>query len=172
MAKPKVDMSGYKEVAERIQDFRKQYPEGSLQSEIVPSPFDGFIIVKAYAYRTADDPRPGVGLAWEVVPGATPYTRNSELQNAETSAWGRAIIAVGASDAQKVASANEVRNRQAEQDIPAGPDPSTVLEMTALLEQAEDLIDTGKARTFGMQSEANAQATITRLREVLAKAGA
>lgn len=107
----KFDMGDYKEVSERIQDFRKAHPEGSLQSEIVQSPFDGFIAVKGYAYRTADDPRPGVGLAWEPVPGKTPYTRDSELQNAETSAWGRAIVAVGASDASKVASADEVRNR-------------------------------------------------------------
>lgn len=172
MAKQKVDMSGYREVSERIQDFRKQYPDGSLQSEIVPSPFDGFIIVKAYAYRHPEDPRPGVGLAWEVVPGATPYTRNSELQNAETSAWGRAIIAVGASDAQKVASANEVRNRRAEQEeSPPTPSSGTVEEMEELLGQADDLVDVAKARAFGMQSEQNAQATIQRLRDLLAKAG-
>lgn len=172
MAKQKVDMSGYREVSERIQDFRKQYPDGSLQSEIVPSPFDGFIIVKAYAYRHPEDPRPGVGLAWEVVPGATPYTRNSELQNAETSAWGRAIIAVGASDAQKVASANEVRNRRAEQEeAPPTPSSGTVEEMEELLGQADDLVDVAKARAFGMQSEQNAQATIQRLRDLLAKAG-
>jgi hypothetical protein len=173
MAQSKIDMSGYKEVSERIQDFRAQYPEGSLQSEIVPSPFDGFIIVKGYAYRTPDDERPGVGLAWEPVPGKTPYTRDSELQNAETSAWGRAIIAVGASDAQKVASANEVRNRRADQAAPpaSGPSAATVKTMEELIAKAEDLVDTGKARTFGMQSEQNAQATIAKLRTVLDGAG-
>lgn len=173
MAQSKIDMSGYKEVAERIQDFRKQYPNGSLQSEIVPSPFDGFIIVKGYAYRTPDDERPGVGLAWEPVPGKTPYTRDSELQNAETSAWGRAIIAVGASDAQKVASANEVRNRRADQAAPAstGPDAATVALMEELLAQAEDLVDTKKARTFGMQSQQNADATVAKLRKVIGEAG-
>lgn len=34
--------------------------------------------------------------------------------NAETSAWGRAIVAALAADTQKVASAQEVRNRQAD----------------------------------------------------------
>lgn len=171
MAQSKIDMSGYKEVSERIQDFRREYPEGSLQSEIVPSPFGGFIIVKAYAYRHPEDLRPGVGLAWEQVPGATPYTRNSELQNAETSAWGRAIIAVGASDAQKVASANEVRNRRAEQQ-PSGPSGDLLAEMEQLLAQAEDLVDTKKARDFGLKSEQNAHATIAKLRKVIAEAGA
>jgi hypothetical protein len=170
MAQSKIDMSGYKEVSERIQDFRREYPEGSLQSEIVPSPFDGFIIVKAFAYRHPEDLRPGVGLAWEQVPGATAYTRNSELQNAETSAWGRAIIAVGASDAQKVASANEVRNRRAEQQ-PSGPSGDLLAEMEQLLAQAEDLVDTKKARDFGVKSEQNAQATIAKLRKVIKEAG-
>ena len=171
MAQSKIDMSGYKEVSERIQDFRAQYPDGSLQSEIVPSPFDGFIIVKGFAYRTPDDERPGVGLAWEPVPGKTPYTRDSELQNAETSAWGRAIIAVGASDAQKVASANEVRNRRADQQQPSGPSRELLAEMEVLLTAAEDLVDTKKARDFGVKSEQNAQATIAKLRKVIEEAG-
>ncbi len=103
----------YVDVSERIQEFRAKYPDGTLQSEIVASPFDGFVVVKAYAYRTADDPTPGTGLAWEPVPGPTPFTKDSELQNAETSAWGRALIAVGAADAKRgIASANEIRNRQ------------------------------------------------------------
>ena len=76
-----------------------------------------FLVVVAAAYRDRDDPRPGVGMAWEVFPGRTPYTRGSELQNAETSAWGRAIIAVGASDSKRgIASREEVRNRQSERD--------------------------------------------------------
>jgi len=38
--------------------------------------------------------------------------------NAETSAWGRAIVACLAADTQKIASANEVRNRQQESTQP------------------------------------------------------
>lgn len=106
------DLGDYVEVSERIQHFRDMFPEGTLQSEIV-SWGDGVVVVKAYAYRAPEDPRPGIGMAAEPVPGKTPYTKDSELQNCETSAWGRAIIAVGASDAKRgVASANEVRNRQ------------------------------------------------------------
>ena len=103
---------GYVEVSERIQEFRDKHPDGTLQAEIVELR-DDLVIVKAYAYRTADDPRPGTGLASEPIPGKTNFTRDSELMNAETSAWGRALIAVGAADAKRgIASANEVRNRQ------------------------------------------------------------
>lgn len=147
----KPDLTGYKEVSERIQDFREKHPEGSLQSEILDSPFPGFVVVKGYAYRTADDVRPGVGLAWEPVPGQTPYTKNSELQNAETSAWGRAIIAVGASDASKVASADEVRNRT-EQETP-DPDELARLGTNKLKAEALALVDGDKDKAAALWAQ-------------------
>jgi hypothetical protein len=109
------DLSDYNEVAERIKEFHEKHPEGTLQSECNFTEVDGrsWVVVKAYAFRYPDDPRPGTGLAFEVIPGKTPYTRDSELQNAETAAWGRAVVAVGASTAKKIASREEVRNRTA-----------------------------------------------------------
>ena len=89
--------------------------------------YDVFIAYTAEAYRGPDDQAPGVGAAWEIYPGRTPYTLGAELMNAETSAWGRAIIAVGASDSKRgIASREEVRNRQAERDdgLPVNRDGS------------------------------------------------
>lgn len=115
------DLNGYVDVAERIRIFREKYPNGSLQPLDHVKPFDVitvgdamFVVYVAAAYRTPDDIRPGVGVAWEPFPGTTSFTRDSELMNAETSAWGRAIIAALAADTQKIASAEEVRNRQTE----------------------------------------------------------
>lgn len=124
-------LDDYIDVAQRIAEFRAKHPEGSLQPLNPEQPFEireitgsdkngkevrgTFIIYTAAAYRTPDDPRPGVGCAYEVFPGRTPYTAGSELQNAETAAWGRAIVAVLAADTRAgVASQQEVRNRQAE----------------------------------------------------------
>jgi len=129
------DLQGYVDVAERIRMFREKYPNGSLQPLDHNKPYDvitvgerSFVVYVAAAYRTADDQRPGVGMAWEPFPGKTPYTRDSELMNAETSAWGRAIIAALASDTQKIASAEEVRNRQTpQQDADVIPMPTTGL---------------------------------------------
>ena len=129
----KFDMDpDYNEVKFRILEFRAKYPEGSLQPADLSKPYtietiagETYIVVTAAAYRTPDDIRPGIGMAYEVFPGKTPYTKGSELMNAETSAWGRAIVAVGAADTSKsVASATEVRNRQAER-TPSAPDPLT-----------------------------------------------
>lgn len=118
------DIGNYNDVQSRLVEFRAAHPEGSLQPADPDRPFwvekigdDSFIVVVAAAYRTAEDTRPGIGMAWERYPGKTPYTRDSELQNAETSAWGRAIVAALAADTRKgIASANEVRNRRADRD--------------------------------------------------------
>ena len=105
----------YIEVSERLRTFIEMYPQGSLDSEWCYVQRDGeeWLVVKAYAYRDQDDKRPGVGHAWEPIPGRTPYTRGSELQVGETSAWGRALAALGIAVHKGVASANEVRAAQA-----------------------------------------------------------
>lgn len=129
------NLDDYVDVPERITHFRERYPEGTLQSEVLELPpafAESFVAVKAYAYRTPEDPRPGVGIAWEAVPGKTPYTKESELMNAETSAWGRAIVAVGAADTKRgVASKNEVQSRQSQpaavQQTPEQPPPAEPL---------------------------------------------
>jgi hypothetical protein len=108
----------YIEVSERIQQFIEKYPQGSLQSEWEYVQRDGeqWLVVKSWAYRTADDQRPGIGHAWEPIPGRTPYTKGSELQNGETSSWGRSLAAIGIAVHKGIASANEVRSARAHGD--------------------------------------------------------
>ncbi len=111
----KFSMDDYIDVAERIAEFNKRYPDGTLQTVDWTDVRIGeqtFIVYRAAAYRTPDDPRPGHGIAWEPFPGKTPYTKDSELMNAETSAWGRAIVACGLTSNRKIASLQEVQNRQ------------------------------------------------------------
>ena len=111
----------YIEVAERIQIFIEQYPTGSLQSDwgMVERDGEQWLAVKAYAYRYPDDQRPGIGQAWEPVPGRTPFTKGSELMVGETSAWGRALAAIGIAVHRGIASGNEIRTAQARADTPA-----------------------------------------------------
>jgi hypothetical protein len=105
----------YVDVAERIRTFHDRYPDGTLQPadpahpvELLRIGDDVFLVFTAAAYRTPDDPRPGMGTAWEAYPGRTPYTRGSELQNAETSAWGRAIASLGIATRRGIATAQDV----------------------------------------------------------------
>jgi len=111
------DLNDYVDVAERIRIAKEIYPDFSLQSsyEIIIVEGQTWIVVKSYAYRSANDDHPGVGHAWEIYPGKTPYTKGSELQNAETSSWGRSLAALGI-EVRKVASKQEVESAKARQD--------------------------------------------------------
>lgn len=111
----KFSLDDYVDVAERLADFKKQYPEGTMRQvslDFVNVAGKDFVVYVAAAYRTPDDQAPGIGTAWEPVPGKTPYTKDSEVMVAETSAWGRAIVAVTGAGTKRIASKQEVMNRQ------------------------------------------------------------
>jgi hypothetical protein len=122
-------LDGYVDVAERIRQLREKHPQAVLRPWNPDEPFKimmignrEFIVYTAACYRTPDDPMPAVAVAAEPAVGKTNYTRDSEVMNAETSAWGRCIVACLAADTQKVASLNEVVNRRAD-DGDAGAPP-------------------------------------------------
>jgi hypothetical protein len=131
----------YIDVATRIIEFREKYPTGSLQSWKDPYVIEvkmpdgnlkSYMVYSAAAYRSPDDQLPGVGWAYEPIPGPTNFTRDSELQNAETAAWGRAMVAALAVDTKKgIASSEEVRNRQTKTtDAPQAKAPAAKREYT------------------------------------------
>lgn len=133
----------YVDVASRIIEFREKHPAGSLSrvapdGSLVDVEFRDFagktwVVYTAFAYRDGEDRFPGVGTAWEPVPGPTQFTRDSEVQNAETAAWGRAMVAALAVDTKKgVASSEEVRNRQ--------PDASAATKVQAPPDGWEDFL--------------------------------
>ncbi len=108
-------LKDYVEVKDRIQQFYKQYPNGSLQFEFNGTmEFNGqtFIWGRAYAYRDQQDLHPGIGTAWELVPGKSSFVRGSEMQVLETSSWGRAIASLGIAVNRSIASRQEVEAAQ------------------------------------------------------------
>lgn len=109
----------YIDVASRLVEYREKFPLGSLTQVSLEflKDFGGkdWVVYTAAAYRSPEDENPGIGTAWEPVPGPTRFTKDSEVQNAETAAWGRAMMASLAVDARKgIASQEEVRNRTVE----------------------------------------------------------
>lgn len=125
-ADKRFDLGDYVEVKDRIKVFYELFGNGRLCTAEVTltSEPDGKprVMVKAFAYRTPDDPHPGVGYSWLELPGSTPYTRGSEVENAETSAWGRAIGSLGILIDRSIASRNEINNKT---DEPSSPAPSS-----------------------------------------------
>lgn len=151
------DISNYVDVAERIRQFRSLYPNGSLQPLNPEKPFEittitiggkeiVFVVYAAAAYRSPEDARPGIGIAWEKFPGESNFTRDSELMNAETSAWGRSIVAALAADTQKIATVEEIRNRQPEKAEPRSveqkfePAKVTTIRSGSLSEKQKNLL--------------------------------
>jgi hypothetical protein len=105
-------LENYVDVPQRIKLFYEKYPEGSLQMDPdlqFQTVGDQIIVIgRAYAYRNPQDEKPGVGTAQEYLPGKTNFTRGSEIQNLETSCWGRAIGALGIGIDKAIASKEEV----------------------------------------------------------------
>jgi len=128
----KFDLGDYVDVKERIRLFYERFPDGSVMTTEVRATRDPDdvprIWVEARAYRSAADDHPGVGWSWMVLPGATSYTKGSELENTETSAWGRAIGSVGIGIAGGIASADEVRAKggTVKADVEHGDDGSLI----------------------------------------------
>lgn len=115
-------LDNYIDVAERLQKLKDAYPDATLQPLDPSKPYyieqiDGktYVIYIAACYRDPHDVRPGVGVAWEIVPGKG-LTQGSELMIAETSAWGRAIVATMQTATKRIASKQEItaaKTRQA-----------------------------------------------------------
>ncbi|NBW21736.1 MAG: hypothetical protein EBR82_78640 [Caulobacteraceae bacterium] len=107
---------GYQEVAERVHAFYATYPMGSIRTEsveFVQVAGKDYVLVKAAVYRGPDDPHPGTGTAMDPIPGTTPFTKGSEVENAETSSWGRALASIGLGG-RKIATADEVAVKTAQ----------------------------------------------------------
>ena len=109
-------LKDYVDVKERIRLFYEKHPDGRLvtgEVTLTTEP-DGVprVMVQAFAYRDPKDGHPGVGHSWLGIPGTTNFTRGSEIENVETSAWGRAIGALGIGIDKAIATANEIANKE------------------------------------------------------------
>lgn len=110
------DLNGYTTVNQRILTFYDLHPQGVISThpaKVMDLGAAVFISVIAEVRTTPDAP-PISAEAWEVYPGKTPYTRDSEMMNAATSAIGRALMQLGIGIDKAAASADEVQARAAD----------------------------------------------------------
>ena len=109
------DMGNYVDVATRVKLLLEAYPNASINCSPPEVQFVGdraFIAVTCLIDCNDGSGRTARASAWEPFPGKTPYTRDSEAMNAETSAVGRACGILGFGLTGSLASANEVANRR------------------------------------------------------------
>jgi hypothetical protein len=138
----------YVEVADRIAEWYARHPEGRITTELVEMTNDR-AVMKAYVFRDFNPEPVGVGHSYLAIPGSTPFTKGSELENAETSAVGRALVMAGI-PSKNVASANEVRSKTSAVAGGAG-ETTSVREGAAADEQASGAVAHGEgARAPGV----------------------
>ena len=102
----------YKTVALRVSEFRKKHPEYTVSTELVEAN-DTLVVMKA-SISNEQGRLLATGFA-EEVRAASKINRTSALENAETSAVGRALAALGLAGTE-YASADEVANAITQQN--------------------------------------------------------
>jgi hypothetical protein len=112
--KSKFALGDYVEVSERIAAWFEAYPDGRIETDIV-NMTDKLVVTKSRCYRSADitEAPAGIGHSMLSIPGRTPYTKDSELENCETSSVGRALVMAGI-PSKGIASGHEIRSKRAE----------------------------------------------------------
>ena len=101
----------YAEVPQRVNAFRKLFPEGTIRTEMLACD-GGVCVFRAEAYN--GEILLGTGHAYEKE-GSTFINKTSYIENCETSAVGRALGFVGIGSETSMASYEEVANAQANQ---------------------------------------------------------
>jgi hypothetical protein len=116
MPEKRFDLGDYVEVRDRIRILYELFPQARIETDytLTSEPDDKpKVICRAFVYRKPEDERPaGHGTSWLYLPGTTPYTRGSEVENAETSAVGRAIGMLGILIDKSIATSNEIENKR------------------------------------------------------------
>lgn len=109
------NLDNYVDVPTRLKLLFEQYPNASVVAD-PPCIRDiaGHAFIEVTVTITCNDEhnRMARASAWESFPGKTPYTKDSEMMNAETSATGRACGLLGIGLKSSVASLDEVRARR------------------------------------------------------------
>lgn len=109
-----IDVKGknYADVANRVKAFRKLFPNGGINTEIV-SLADGICVMSAKCYDE-NGKMISSGTAYEKE-GSSFINKTSYIENCETSAVGRALGFIGIGVENDIASVQEVMNAEQQQ---------------------------------------------------------
>jgi hypothetical protein len=117
MTSGRFNLADYVTVAERLEKFWAQYPDGRIDTALV-SNAGGKVVIKASVYRDIADPAPtATGHAHEVE-GQGMVNTTSAMENCETSAVGRALALMGYEIKKGIASREEMAAAQQRPQTP------------------------------------------------------
>lgn len=94
-------------VADRVIYFNENYPNGQIETDLITSPESEKIVIKATIVPDVSKPRKFTGYSQATV-GDGYINKTSALENAETSAVGRALAMMGIGVIESIASVDEI----------------------------------------------------------------
>ncbi|MDQ3907101.1 MAG: hypothetical protein M3268_02030 [Acidobacteriota bacterium] len=132
----------YVPVAERLEKFYERFPDGRITTAIVEHNLEsGFVLMRAEVYRTPDDASPAAtGHAFEVR-GESYVNKTSYVENAETSAVGRALAMLGFEVKRGIASREEIQKTARMQAAQPAAAPSKAQAKSQPAAPAEPSVD-------------------------------
>lgn len=95
-------------VSDRVLFFNQEYPNGSIVTELVSDPTAEMVVIKATVTPDVDKPERKFTGYSQAVWGEGMVNKTAALENAETSAVGRALGMMGIGVLDSIASADEV----------------------------------------------------------------
>lgn len=135
------DLGGYVDVATRLRMALKDWPQLRIQETGCALETIGeqsFLVCTVTIWRDERDAVPVIASAAEIIPGKTPYTKNSERMVGFTSALGRGLGYMGYGIDKAIASADEVQHKRAVEDpFPTTTQSEAVLEAQRKIQRAD-----------------------------------
>lgn len=104
----KIQGKEYILVADRIVYFNEHFPNGTIKTELITPPTDDKVVIKATVTPDINLPQRYFTGYSQTVVGQGFINRTAALENAETSAVGRALAMMGIGVIESVASADEI----------------------------------------------------------------
>lgn len=110
-----IDIKGkkYVLVADRIIYFNENYPEGYIETQLLSTPEAQIVVMRAIIWPDIKSGRKFVGHSQAVI-GEGYINKTSAMENAETSAVGRALAMMGIGVIDSIASVDEINKAKAQ----------------------------------------------------------
>jgi hypothetical protein len=166
---PRFSLDDYETVESRITRFYKDHPKGRIVTWVEwHDPDMSKLVFGAKVYKPDEDAPWATGFAFEVL-GSSPVNKTSHVENAETSAIGRALANAGYATKGKRPSREEMEKAQ-RAGIERVPDPGIPTAPLVTEESAERIRELGRRLTKRIGREA-AEKAYTNARDAVVAEG-